>query len=476
MNFYNFISRLLTVFLLSLYCANAISEISEYSIINLITISSLDDIAKEWAYLGDTIYDEGRIILTPKPTSIQSTNEAGFQFGSIWSQLSKSLNAFTLEFTFRSMGNHGLTDAGISIFLIDGSSTDFQHTENFGGPSNFKGLQLLLNVDNNLKSVIRPYLNDGSKSIDIENEYLGAYKYDYQGSQVPTTFKIAYESKFLKITCDNKLLFQTDEIKLDTLIASNNLKFGITAKSSKNLKLHEQFEILKLNTYDSVTDEMKLDNDETLFAMHAQKEEMKTTSTDNAPSAKFIQQQQKLRAKLSSKPDASSSDFNIELELIKSTLDSILSNIQESPYSSVQTQLATIITHFETLTSNYNNLEKQFNTLNNNYKQLSDMFEKQFKLLDNYETSLRSFDKVLQNQLKISDNLDNKLSTLTSHYSNTLNEYANSNSKENSSRHDSFSSLKSVIYIIFFLLLALLILVALWIHKLRNDIKHAKIL
>lgn len=476
MNFSDIISKLITVFLLSVSCANAISEVPEYSIINLITISSLKDIAKEWTYSGDTIYDEGRLILTPKPTSIQSTNEAGFQFGSIWSQHSKSLNAFTLEFTFRSMGNHGLTDAGISIFLVDGTSTDFKQTENFGGPSNFNGLQLLLNVDKNLKSVIRPYINDGTKAINIDDDYLGAYKYNYQGSQVPTTIKIAYESKFLKITCNNKLLFQTDEINLDNLITSNNLKFGVTAKSSKNLKLHEQFEILKLNTYDSVTNEMKLDNDETLFAAHAQKDEVKSTSPDDAPSMKFIQQQQKLRSKLSTKSEANSADFNGELELIKSTLDSILSNIQASPYSSLQSQLSTLVTNIETLKSNYDTLEKQLTTLNNNYKQLSDMFQKQFKLLDNYDTSLRSFDKVLQNQLKSSDNLDNKLSTLTSHYSNTLNEYANTNSRENSLQNDSFSSLKSFIYIIFFLLLVLLVLVALWVHRLRTDIKHAKIL
>lgn len=456
-------------------CTRAVSEVSEFSLPNLVTISSIDELSNGWIRSGDTEYDEGRIILTPKPKHIVRKDEAGTQLGSIWSSQSPSttLDAFTLELTVRSLGSFGLTKAGLSLFLVDESSVNLEQSDNFGGPSVFKGLQLLLNMDEKLGPVLRVYLNEG-KTLNIDTDYLGAYRYEYQGSHVPLTMKVAYENRFLKVTCDNKLLFQTDKVNLAGLL-TGRLRLGITASSPKNLKFHEQFEILKLTSYDSATADMKDENDETLVAKHVDSLE----SRDKVSAAKFLQQQQKLRKKLTShRPESNSGSTpltqstDFELQSIRSSLDFIGNLVEKNDQTKLLQEFATLSKTLETLSQNVVLLREQLGTLNNKYNDLSNMFRKQFDLLDNYDTSLRSFDKVLQSQLKSSDNLDSKLSTLSSYYSNTIKENSNSDLGDT----DSLSKLKSLIYMIFLPLLALLALVALWIHRLRNDIKHSKVL
>ncbi|KAG0670607.1 hypothetical protein C6P40_004196 [Pichia californica] len=462
-----------------------VKEIAAYSIKNLISINSIDDLSENWVHLGDSYYEEGRIILTPKPL-LSSADEDGIQFGSLWSSISNPLSSFTTELTIRSLGNYGLTNAGFSFFIVDESSIDIKSNDNFGGPSSYKGFQILLNMDEKLGPNLRTYLNDGSKSIDIANDYIAAYKYEYQNSQVPVTLKIAYENKFFKITCDNKLLFQTNEINFSELLNSNNIKFGITALSSKNIKLHEQFEILKLTTYDQVTPDMKMETEETLITLHSTPDESK----EKQRSSLFLQQQQKLRERLSTQKSGSagfkdndfghsslsSSNTDHELQKIKEILTTLVKKVQQNDNNQLQVQLLSLSDNVGTLNDNYIKLINEFNILNNKYAELSNMFRKQFDLLDNYDTSLRSFDKVLQNQLKSSDNLDNKLSTISSYYSNiNSRDLENSNSKS-STNDDPFSKLKSLIYMIFLPLLALVGLVALWIHKLRNDIRHSKVL
>ncbi|GAV26717.1 hypothetical protein PMKS-000172 [Pichia membranifaciens] len=328
-------------------------------------------------------------------------------------------------------------------------------------------------MDEKLGPVLRVYLNDG-KTINIAADYLGAYRYEYQGSHVPLTMKVAYENKFLKVTCDNKLLFQTDKVNLSSLLSSN-VKLGIAASSPKNLRYHEQFEILKLTSYDSATADMKDENDESLVAKHADA----LDSRDGTGAAKFLQQQQKLREKLvTHKPKADegfsspSSSTNEELEYIKESLDSLIILVQKNGQARLLEELSQLSNTIETISQGFGLLQDQFGTLNNKYNELSNMYKKQSDLLDNYDTTLRSFDKVLQSQLKSSDNLDSKLSTLSSYYSSSMKE----NSNPDLGGADSISKLKSLIYMIFLPLLALLALVALWIHRLRNDIKHSKVL
>jgi lectin, mannose-binding 1 len=475
------VGRVVVALLLFLVSALAVKEVSEFSLPNLITVNSLEDISSSWTHHGDTIYNEGRIILTPKPSHI-SANEKEMQYGSLWStsRSSNKLESFTLELTLRSLGSYGFTDAGLSLFLVDARSANLEDSSNFGGPEQFTGLQLLLNMDNTLGPVIRAYLNDGKK-LNLNKDYLGAYKYEYQSSNVPVTLKIAYDSatKFFKVTCDNKLLFQTDKINLSNLLQSD-LMMGITAKSQKNYEKHEQFELLRFISYDSVTPDMREDEDETLVAQHAlsqgqgqqgQKPDIK----------KFREQQERLRQQLAaqvshlggqgeSSTQLSHEDTSAELSSLKSSIDMILSILERNDQTVIQQQLHQLTKSLDRVASNFAAFHDQFTTLNNNYNDLSNMFKRQFDLLDNYDTTLRSFDKVLQHQLQTSNNLDTRLSTI----SNTMNsEKLNPNKVD---QDDSYGKIKSLLYLIFLPVLVLLALVVFWVHRLRTDIKHAKVL
>jgi hypothetical protein len=457
------------IFSLFLIHVNAISEIPELSLKNLVTISSINDISSNWIVLGDTVYNEGRIILTPKPDHV-ANDESGIQFGSIWSTKdSPNLNAFTTELTIRSLGSFGYTEAGFSLFLIDQLSADYRQIDNNGGPSVFKGLQITLSMDNQLGPVIKAYLNDGKK-LNFDTDYLGAYKYEYQSSNVPITIKLSYSNKFFKITCDNKLLFETDQINLSQLLSSSKLALGLTAKSKKNYQYHEQFEVLRLTTYDSTTKEMLENNDESLVARH-----QGDLAQEKPNLEKFLKQQEKLRGQLLSESTNMNSKSNDpigkELQDIRDGLKAVISIIQSNDQSVLQQQVFGLSKSIDRLSSSFSSLHEQFTTLNVKYTELSNMFKRQFDLLDNYDSTLRSFDKVLQNQLTTSGNLESKLSTISSYYSNSINQRDNDSTSD-----ESYGKLKSLLYMIFLPVVALLILVVLWVHRLRNDIKHAKVL
>ncbi|GMF04696.1 unnamed protein product [[Candida] boidinii] len=163
--------------------------------------------------------------------------------------LPKSLNDFSFEITMRSLGNYGkFTNAGISFWLLDSKfNSNNNNLQNFNGPQIFKGLQIL--IDTNTASdysSVKFYLNDGTKPIDLNQDAIGIYALNYQDSQVPLTLKFGYKinEKWLKLTIDNKLLFESTDIDLSSLLNNENLKIGITCQTDKSK--HEQFEILRL--------------------------------------------------------------------------------------------------------------------------------------------------------------------------------------------------------------------------------------
>lgn len=448
---------LYVVFLIEFVCA--IAEVAEFSVPSLVTVSSLNEISQHWYHNGDAQYDEGRILLTPKPTHGPS-NDGTYQSGSIWSVQSPSLNEFTIEVTLRSLGSHGFTNAGVSLFLIDEKSVDLQDSDGiFGGPTIFKGLQLTMNVDKDLGSVIKIFLNDGKK-LDYKKDFLGAYKYEYQSSNVPLTIKIGYSNKFFKVTCDNILLFETDRVNLSELLKSN-LKLGVSGKSPKLLEKHEQFELLRLITYDAVVPELKEVEDETLVAMHDK------DLAQSKPTIDFIERQEQLRKKLEI-PASNNLNSLDEIKDIKDGLQVLMKMINSNDQTVLQQQVFSLSKSVNRLTNNFDGLHAEITRLVEKYSELSSMFDKQAKLLDNYDSTLRSFDKVLRNQLETSENLGSKLSTLSSYYTEK--------NKVEEKNDSGISHIKSLIYMIFLPILFLLLVVALWVQRLRNDIKHAKVL
>lgn len=455
--------------------ATAVTELTQLSLVNLVTIESINDIAANWEPHGVAEYEEGRIILTPKPKVI-ATNDEGFEYGALWtSKGSSNLNSFTTELTLRSLGGVGYTDAGISLFIVD-EGVDVNDVSNFGGPSVFKGVQVVLNHDKVFGAGIRVYLNDGRK-LDMSKDFIGAYLNEYQGSNVPMTLKVSYSDKFFKITSDNKLLFETDQVNLSALL-NGGVKIGVSAQSKKKFELNEQFEILRLVTYDSVTNEMKEQNDETLFAKHDQFLAQKQPIGKNfhEQEARLIEELKKGKGAVGGAVNhiieqPASNQLNKELSVIRESMALLLTEVKATDQTAVRQQIFTLGKSIDRLALNFGQLQNQYSEVSGKLDELTSVFKKQFNLLDNYDSSLRSFDRVLKTQLESADNLDNKISTLFTQYSNDVNRNRNEEPRD-----DGFSKIKSLLYVILLPVVGLLILVVLWVHRLRNDIKHAKVL
>lgn len=442
-------------------------KIESFSLPNLIELDSFDDLSSLWDPQGGAIYEEGRIILTPKLNKVPE-NTKSTTFGSIWSRESFSdLQDFTIEMTLRSIGAYGLTGAGISLFLIE-EGFNFMDYSNFGGPIKYKGLQLLLNSDDNLGPVIKVFLNDGFKDIFIKNDFIGAYLYEFQDSNVPLTIRIAYdhEKRWTKITCDNKLLFQTDKLNFDQLLL-DNLKLGVSALSLTDSSKHEQYELLRLITYNKVLPKMKLAESETLFAKHF---------IDNTKN--FMEKQKELRNKLAQTsksesiiPNVQFDNSNQNLLELQEQMKQLLKIVQNNEQSVLQKQVFQLSKSLDLLNANLNALGENVQNLNYKYDAIFDFFKRQNELLDNYDRRMGSFDAALQNQLDNSNKLDTKLSDMSSWYKKT--QKKNGDNNENT---DSFSNIKSTLVAVLIFVVVLLVFLALLVFRLRSDIKHAKVL
>ncbi|GMG52767.1 unnamed protein product [Ambrosiozyma monospora] len=245
--------------------------IESLSLPELVHLKTIDELNSNWEIKGSTIFDEGRLILTPKP-EISSNTKPVLQYGSIWSkQQPPQLNSFSLDSSFRSLGSYGQTGAGISFWIADPTSFDSTDKGNSGGPKKFKGLQLAFDAnDRKLGPMVKVFLNDGTKEINSIEDSIGAYGWEYQSSNVPTTLKVGYEKGLLKVTLDNILAFETDKIDLSSLIGGGStFVVGVTTVAPKDVIKTEQFELLIFNSYDTVIDDLKAESKQTLVAKHS---------------------------------------------------------------------------------------------------------------------------------------------------------------------------------------------------------------
>ncbi|SCU83555.1 LADA_0C12134g1_1 [Lachancea dasiensis] len=217
----------------------------DFSLPDLIQAKKLPN---TWISGGQTTLDEGRVVLTPKKSSV----------GSLWSKKEYSLgDSFTAEWTVRSTNYRGKSEGGLALWFVSGKGSDDLKLHN--GPSQFDGLQLLIDSNGELGSTLRAHLNDGTKQLTSSNIYdetFASCLLAYQDSTVPLTVRLTYSSgndNFLKVQVDNRVCFQTRKVSLPV----QNYKFGITAD---NADTDESFELLQFKVYDDVIDESLIPN------------------------------------------------------------------------------------------------------------------------------------------------------------------------------------------------------------------------
>lgn len=390
-----------------------VPEEVQFSMPNLISIyENEDDISVNWQ--GDGQLNEGRYILT----------RDGFPRGQIWNKNFFNNDEFTFELTLRSLGFHGVNSgSGLAVYLI----------ENPMELERFKGLKIMFLNDG--QPSVKVYLNDGSKNLSI-GEFIGSYLVEYQDTNVPVTLKFGYSasSGVMKMTIDNKLMFETKEIKFPV----KDMRFGIVGES--DIERKEQFEILKLKAYRGFTDDLKVKCKETLYSNY---------EIGGPP------------------PSSNGNEFNERQRKLRDSLNSDNGGLVE-----VKNTLAKIEGIFATQ-SNKNQLDIELlkgdiNELNYKIESMVNLFKRQFEMMDSYDLRMGSIDKILQSQLDKSDTINDR-----------VNKLVKNKDSDNQSRLKPIEKVvspgHSIVWVLIFIVV-LLVLLSMLIFKLRNDIKHFKVL
>ncbi|AMD20181.1 HDL563Cp [Eremothecium sinecaudum] len=215
---------------------------NDFSLSELVHIT---DLPSQWKLLNDAVFDEGRVILTPKSGSK----------GSLWNANNYKIDrGFTIEWTFRSVGYFGKSKGGISFWLLNNAKGD----NPLPNESKYDGLQILIDNYSNLESTARAVFSDGTKQLtrdDMYDQTFGSCLLSYQSSSVPMTLRLSYDpaQTMLKLQIDNRVCFQTKHVKLPT----SNYRIGVSATNDETT---ESFEILKHKVFDGLTTGAKLPN------------------------------------------------------------------------------------------------------------------------------------------------------------------------------------------------------------------------
>lgn len=397
------------------------SLIDEFSMPDLVNIyENEDELTNNWQ--GDGQLNEGRYILTRKE-SLK---------GEIWNKNFFNFDEFTFEITLRSLGFHGDNNgnSSLTIYLID----------NLMELIKFKGLKIKFVNDG--QPNVKVYLNDG-KNLILNDQFIGSYIIEYQGSNVPITLKFGYSNGLMKMTIDNKLMFETNEIKFPV----KDLRFGLVAESIGDEKF-EQFELLRLKVYNELTKGLKDKTQESLYANYLSPN---SSDKDKNQFNQFNQVEMKLRENLNSQ--------EIKIELNKIQL--IINDIKEINIKKIEL------------------LKDDINNLNYKIESMIDLFKRQFEMMDSYDLRMGSIDKVLKDQLDKSDSINerfNKFIINKDEEEEKLNSFNNNNNKNNNNLSNrGEKNGYSIVFVLIFIII-LLILLSMLIFKLRNDIKHFKVL
>ena len=208
--------------------------------ISLLDLVKASKLPAQWNALESARLVEGRVVLTPK------TNTKG----SIWLQDPFPIkDAFTVEWTFRSINFSGKSKGGMSFWVLD--DTTQLDDKLYGGPNKFSGLQILIDNFSNYGPSVRGILNDGSQEFKQEDIYSNAFAsclMGYQDSALPFTMRLSYspkENHLLKLQIDNQVCFQTRKI----LLPQKNFRIGTSAN---NAGTEESFELLRIKLYDDI--------------------------------------------------------------------------------------------------------------------------------------------------------------------------------------------------------------------------------
>lgn len=435
----------------------AAPESSAESLPSLLKIHDIKELDSTWERFGNIELDTGRLIIKQPQ-------------GGIWSipQLSNSAHEWTIELVFRSSGDSkndlAFADSnGLSLWLTDSASRS-RDQSNFGGPSAFDGFQFLIN--NKDTTGMKIFSNDGSKQVrNSIVDSIGECRFDYLDSQVPFTIRISYSlaRNWFKVQWDNYLCFKTDKVKIPPSI--DNFNFGVTGML--NPSSSEFFEVLRLSVWDHLTEDAI--DDHGLMTDGVLKVDYKTVNVakeDVVPPSvvreSLMERNRKIRQQMNAQ-EINSNSGNDEIVKKLADIEAMFraSNKDDSLDSGIiEAQLREIKVAHEDYFAHFEEFKRQL------LDQFSGLVSSISKLND------KVIGEVREQQFTI-DELSKKVDLLMNNHKEISHQYSglvSSKDQESSSLGD-----KIVKWILIPILIGLLVLIV-FIYRLRKDIKHSKLL
>lgn len=468
--------KLLTAILLPLLAASVSAIIPDTqvslhdkagypSLPNLLAVEKLQDLEKEWQPKGHLELDAGRLVI----------NE---QSGALWSAstLVNSKDEWTLELVFRNsekidVDDHSFYDTnGFSFWIVQPSATDMNDMLNFGGPAKFDGFQFLVN--NKEKSGIKIFANDGTKQVPNTLESaVGSCAVNYLDLMVPFLLRVSYSKskKWFKVQIDNNLCFKTDALTFDKL--SEDFKFGASASVHPDSK--EYWEILKLDVFGTLTedaiDDHGIISDGSIKVVTMTKAELAPTVEPSYNRESLLERSRKLREQFEREAaQAAAPDSNIDLSLAQigsrlSQLETLVGNLDSKDVISAIQDIKHIQARqmkvLEELLTTYGAFESLISAL---YREISQSAQNLHE---------RVISEIRDHQSDVID-INKKVDLLMANHKEIQLQYS-----QGAEVQPDFSALVSsmVKWVLLPIVLGIIVLTV-FVHRLRKDIKHSKLL
>lgn len=430
---------------------------TKLSLQNLLEISDVNDLLTNWQITGSMQFGAGRLFVD------QSA-------GALWSKelLDNLKSEWTIELTFRNSEQEDVDDHtyfdtnGLAFWLLDEASPT--SGTNFGGPEKFEGFEFLIN--NKKERGLKIFANDGSKVLENPEGSFGGCAINYLDSMVPFTLRISYSQakNWFKVQIDNNLCFKTDQLTLDRI--SLNLRFGVSA--STNQKSKEYWEVLKLEVFDGLTTDAIDDHGIItggLIQVKTVTQEVKQPVETHHPSVNresLMERTQKFREEMKkSQPDVYQqlSDIRASLSAIEGT-----SNKPDSAISALVERIGQI--------ESTQNLQLQLlNDIIANYDKFDALVKSQYRETSDALMVLNNkvLDEIKIHQVEVHE-MSAKVDLLMDNHKGLQSQPLTPNIPDVS---EFFSAV--VKWVLIPIVLGIAVLSA-FVHRLRKDIKHLKLL
>lgn len=440
------------------------------SLPNLFTVSSANEM-EGWEVSGSLKLDAGRLAF-----------EQGL--GALWSKqpLANSMDEWVIEAVFRNSesvetADHSFVDSnGLSFWLLQAQNTPSfkQDKSNFGGPAVFDGFQFLVN--NKEKPGLKLFSGDGTRHIPNQlDNTLGTCLFNYLDSMVPFTLRISYSAKhkWFKVQIDNNLCFKTDAISFKNL--EQDFDFGVTGSVDGNSK--EYWEILKMSVYNELTEDAIDDHailaDGAVRVVTVTQQEGEPTYQPSFGRESLMERTRKWKEQMQKEEDQKRREEQQQQQ----------NQQQQQP---VQIQQPAV--DLSEVTQKLNHLESLINQAGSNNQPdlliLNQIVESQIQQIQALETLKENYHRLeqfIQNQnhdiaksiLNEFNNHKKELGELGRHVQSLA---ASGNRQRDEAVYLENGKFESFLKWIMITMIAVIVIISVFVYRIRKDVKHSKLL